>query len=279
MGRTANASLSRENEAIIKAGYYVHPLASTPVILRDAVDASKSRVCSYDPASTERLLNDMSRRGGSTLNTRISVTSETTSAAAARLATHPALAVLNFASARNPGGGYLGGATAQEEDVCRSSALYTTLLAAPDFYAAHKTANGTYSHRVIWSPDVPVYRDPSGNLLESFHTVNFVTAAAPNVASMQQHGVPLGGLRGILKERAARILAVCASHGAKVLVLGAWGCGVFRNDPAMVAGVFKELLEGVFKGVFEEVVFAIYDTSKAQLTMAAFAGEFAANLA
>lgn len=127
---------------------------------------------------------------------------------------------------------------------------------------------------MIWSPDVPVFRDPSGILLPKFYTVNFVTAAAPNVYSMEKHGVSLGGLKGLLRDRAARILAVCAENGARVLVLGAWGCGVFKNDPEMVAEVFKELLEGKFEGVFEEVVFAVYDRSASQGTIAAFRSTF-----
>lgn len=54
------------------------------------------------------------------------------------------------------------------------------------------------------------------------------------------------------------------------LVLGAWGCGVFRNDPRRVAAVFKALLEGLFKNVFAQVTFAIFDSSEEQRTYGAF---------
>src|SRR6202012_1418760 len=91
------------------------------------------------------------------------------------------IAALNFASARNAGGGYLGGARAQEEDLCRVSALYTTLREAPDYYAAHRASKDpAYSHRVVYSPEVPVYRDARYGLLEEPYRVSFLTSPAPN---------------------------------------------------------------------------------------------------
>ncbi|WP_308017339.1 TIGR02452 family protein, partial [Streptomyces griseus] len=72
-------------------------------------------------------------------------------------------AVRSFASARNPGGGYLNGAQAQEEALGRAAALHATLLRAPEYYAHHRAERGAfYTDRVIHSPGVPVFRDDRG---------------------------------------------------------------------------------------------------------------------
>lgn len=278
MSRTAKSALSKENESYIAQGWYPHPVTSAAVDLRTRVNTARRAVMSYDLGAVERILSSTTSPSPS-LPTRLLVTAETSTAAAARLHSEgaPRIAILNFASARNPGGGYLGGATAQEEDICRSSALYTTLLEAPDFYAAHKHADGRYSHRIVYSPTVPVYRSTTSQLLPEPYTVDFITSAAPNVGSLERnHPQYLPEVGGILRERAARILAVCAHHGAHTLVLGAWGCGVFKNRPADVARVFHDLLKpgGAFHGRFESAVFAIYDTSRSQNVMNAFTGEF-----
>jgi uncharacterized protein (TIGR02452 family) len=173
------------------------------------------------------------------------------------------ISVLNFASARNPGGGYLGGAKAQEEDLCRCALLYPCLLQAPDYYSDHRASGDMlYSNRVIWSPDVPVHRGEDGGLLPEPYPVSFLTSPAPNAGEAlkrdrsARHRIP-----EVLHERAGRVLAVAAHHGARRLVLGAWGCGVFRNDPHQVAEAFHAHLasDGVFSSTFEHVLFAVWD--------------------
>lgn len=279
MTRQANLSISSENEAYIKQGWYPHPTSHTAVDLSSAVSASKRATVSYSVEAADRLLSTVSSLPNLNLRTLLSVTAESSTAAAERLQSlgAPRIAVLNFASARNPGGGYIKGAQAQEEDICRSSALYTTLLEAPDFYAPHQRSDGLYSHRMVYSPCVPMYRATTGSLLPAPYTVDFITAAAPNCAALAtNHAHLLPQVPQVLKERAERLLAVCAHHGARTLVLGAWGCGVFRNDPAFVAKVFHDLLKpgGVYYGQFESAVFAIYDTSRSQEVMGAFDKEF-----
>ncbi|MET7336717.1 TIGR02452 family protein [Nonomuraea sp. NPDC005650] len=208
--------------------------------------------------------------------TSFEVTAEGSLQAARRLhlAGAERITVLNFASARNPGGGYLGGAKAQEEDLCRASLLHPCLLNAPDFYAAHRASSDLlYSHRVIWSPDVPVHRDDRGRLLSEPYPVSFLTSPAPNAGQALRHDPGAGPrIRQALHERAGRVLAVAAHHGARQLVLGAWGCGVFRNDPRDVAAAFHAHLAG--GGVFERVVFAVWDRSPESANRAAFADRF-----
>jgi uncharacterized protein (TIGR02452 family) len=196
------------------------------------------------------------------------VTGETTLAAARRLGGD--VACLVFASARNPGGGFLNGAQAQEESLARSSALYPCLRAAGDFYAYHRShADLTYSDRVIYSPAVPVFRDDKGGLLDEPYPVSFLTAAAPNRAALAGDRPDLPS---ILRRRAARVLAVAAAHGHRRLVLGAWGCGVFGNDPAVVAAAFADALGA--GSWFDEVVFAVLDRQPGTPARAAFANLF-----
>ncbi|KAL1408149.1 hypothetical protein Q8F55_004952 [Vanrija albida] len=293
--RARNARISKENEAIIRAGEYRSPGSNARINLAALVTNSKAGVKSYTAGGTGRLLQrwdpsalppsvvsgPSSRASHPVYSTTFEITAETSTQAAERLAAAqaPAIAVLNFASAKHPGGGYLTGATAQEEDLCRSSALYTTLMAARDFYKAHReSSDARYTHRVVWSPDVPVYRDNDYALLPMPYTVSFITVAAPNLVPLIKGDArSLKYIPELLEERAARFLAVAAHHRARTLVLGAWGCGVFQNDPVVVARVFRELLldpKGLFYGAFEKIVFAIYDPSAEQVTMKAFTAAF-----
>ncbi|GLW91922.1 TIGR02452 family protein [Actinokineospora globicatena] len=202
----------------------------------------------------------------------VEVTGESTLAAARRLGGD--VAALVFASARNAGGGFLNGAQAQEESLARSSALYPCLRAAGDFYAYHRAHEElVYSDRVIYSPRVPVFRDDKGTFLPAPYPVTFLTASAPNhgaVARTQPHH--LAKIPEILTRRAARVLQVAAANNHRRLLLGAWGCGVFANDPATVATAFHTALrENPF---FDQVTFAVYDRHPTSPTRTAFTTTF-----
>jgi uncharacterized protein (TIGR02452 family) len=202
----------------------------------------------------------------------VEVTAETTLAAARRLGGEGDVAALVFASARNPGGGFLTGAKAQEEGVARASALYACLRTAEPFYTHHRgDPDLRYSDRVIYSPRVPVFRDDSGALLDRPYLVTFLTAAAPNLgAILRNQPDRAASVPEVLARRAGRVLAVAAAHGHRTLVLGAWGCGVFRNDPATVAAAFAGALAEV--PYFDQVVFAV--PGEGQPTWSAFASVF-----
>ena len=188
------------------------------------------------------------------------------------------VAVLNFASARHPGGGYLTGAKAQEEDLCRKTLLYWCLLAAPDYYAAHERARDPfYSHRLIYSPAVPVIRDNHNRPTAPMITMDVITCAAPNAGVIERYRPELvGRIPAALTERSAAVLEAAARHGARRLVLGAWGCGVFRNDPRQVAAAFRTHLtgDGAYRDVFEHVTFAVLDRSAQQRNLGAFRDAF-----
>jgi uncharacterized protein (TIGR02452 family) len=189
--------------------------------------------------------------------TRVVVANETTLGAARRLTEAGARPLsLNFANGVEPGGGVLHGARAQEEVLCRSSALYLTLDGDP-LYAAHRRGPAYESSDwAILSPDVPVFRHDDGSPLSDPWLASFITCAAPYAPRV---GQPRSG--DLLERRIQRVLAVAHAHAFTTLVLGAWGCGAFANDPARTARDFRAALEATFAGAFREVVFAVTDWS------------------
>ncbi|MFF6772613.1 TIGR02452 family protein [Streptomyces sp. NPDC012637] len=262
-------ALARENERIVAEGRYTAPGGRT-VPLAEQLAAALEGTRLYGPEPVP-VTPDSDR------TTTLRVTGESSLAAARRMLREDAsapVAVLNFASARNPGGGYLNGAQAQEEALCRSSALYGTLLRAPAYYEHHRAERDAfYTDRVIHSPAVPVFRDDRGTLLDEPFAVGFLTSPAPNAGVIQRRTPELAGrVPAALASRAERVLETAAANGYRRLVLGAWGCGVFRNDPAEVAGAFKALLtgDGRFARHFDEVVFGVLDRTRDQGTLGAF---------
>src|SRR6185436_6320983 len=157
---------------------------------------------------------------------------------------------------------FLGGAKAQEEDLARCSALYDCQLTQRAYYDENRACKSLlYTDHIIYSPGVPFFRDDRGALLEEPFLVSIITAPAPNAGAASRVGE--GGrdeLLSVLTARSQKVLAVAAAHGHRTLVLGAWGCGVFRNEPRDVADVFARALElERLRGAFGRVVFAVYD--------------------
>ena len=261
--------LARATEEIVAAGSY-RASDGREVRLAAAIKAARAGTRLYGPGPLDVL------PAPSPLATSFEVTGESSLEAARRLP--GPVAVLNFSSARNPGGGYLNGAQAQEEALCRASALYTCLLGVREFYDHHRTHRDPfYTDRVIHSPEVPVFRDDRGHLLDTPYTAGFLTSAAPNAGVVRRTASGRAAeLPSALASRAERVLETAATEGYRRLVLGAWGCGVFQNDPAMVAAAFRDLLVGGrFDGRFERVVFAVLDRTRGATTRAAFEHTFA----
>ncbi|MFF2352879.1 TIGR02452 family protein [Kitasatospora sp. NPDC058115] len=262
------------NEGIVERGDF-RAAGGELVEVAERLTAARAGTVSYDPAALDALLA-AGGPGPVADPATVEVTAEGSIEAARRLAGAGAgtVGVLNFASARNPGGGYLRGARAQEEDLCRSALLYTCLLEAPDYYEAHRASTDLrYSHRVIVSPDVPVVRGEDGGLLARPYPVTFLTSPAPNAGQLALRTPGGVDVRGVLAERAERVLAVAARHGVRALVLGAWGCGVFRNDPAEVAEAFAYALAR-YGAAFDRVVFAVWDRTPVSPNRAAFEARF-----
>jgi uncharacterized protein (TIGR02452 family) len=276
--RNQRAAMAEETLMILDRGWYELPGAGRVEIADDlARSVAGTRLWAPEEsgqalAGLAGLATEPGGAAGAASGTRIEVTNETSLAAARRLG--DPVGCLNFASAKNPGGGFRGGAQAQEESLARSSGLYRCLTEAPEFYAFHRVQRDLrYSDRMIFSPGVPVFRDDGGALLAEPYPVSFVTAAAPNAGALGAGHPHAPTLPDVLSARAARVLAVFWASGARRLVLGAWGCGVFRNRPAVVAAAFAGHLGpgGAFHSRFEQVTFAVLDRAPGAPTFAAFA--------
>ena len=202
--------------------------------------------------------------------TRVQVANETTLGASRRLVKdgHRPLA-LNYANGEEPGGGFLRGALAQEETLCRSSALYLTLEGDPMYEAHGKRAKSDATDWAIYSPKVPVFRTDAGEELAHPWLLDFLTCAAPYAPHV---GQPESG--NLLQRRIHRVLEIARAYGHSTLVLGAWGCGAFGNDPRRTALDFHGVLAGGYRGAFSDIVFAITDWSTDRRTFGAFRDVF-----
>lgn len=201
------------------------------------------------------------------------------------------IAVLNFASATTPGGGVTKGSSAQEECLCRVSTLYDCISNADmfeKFYKPHRdNLNALHNDDIIYTPNVLVLKnddyityDPSDR-----YYVDIITCAAPNLRDYNvdmfnidkpiEREVSDEELRKIHEQRARRILSVAVSKGVNVLILGAFGCGVFRNSPTVVAEAYKNVLKD-FRKAFDTVEFAVYCTAKDSTNYNAFKQVFSA---
>ncbi len=181
------------------------------------------------------------------------------------------VAVLNMANRSVPGGGVYHGSWAQEEYCFRCSNYFLSLYQFADFalqfgikpreerYPMDRNFGG------VFSPDVTVFRDTEAKgypFIENPWKVNFIAVAAINHPDTIKN--PYGETRiadaliPAVKNKIRTIFNIAALHSMEVLVLGAHGCGAFRNPPHHIAELFREILsEPAYKGRFRKIIFAI----------------------
>lgn len=193
--------------------------------------------------------------------------------------------VLNFANPVNPGGGVRRGARAQEEDLCRTSSLILSLEShKASKYYKYNTALDSYmgSDGIIITPKVEIIKDSTGELLDESIIISVMTCAAPMIAY---------GIEGMTEEeyqemfckRISGMLRVATYMGYKYLVLGAFGCGAFKNDAKIVSDLFyKSLKEFKFNGMseaelFKRIDFAVLSRSAEQYNYKEFFRNFGGN--
>lgn len=268
--------VAQQTLEIIERGAYVAGDGEL-VELADDIEAAIGGTLLYTPRQLDALLYRRDGEGGRPL---IEVTDELTQEAARRLTLDEGcehVVLLNFASAKNAGGGFINGAKAQEEDLARASALYPCMLEARTYYDANRSCDHlVYTDHMIWSPDVPFFRVHARELLDRPFLASVITAPAPNAGALDREWpAELAGTtyEDALRKRAGKVLALAEDRGHRILLLGAWGCGVFRNDPELVADAFGRWLESSrFAGSFDRVVFAVWGRDPANTE--AFARRF-----
>ena len=236
-----------------------------------AVESSKRQTRLYE-AGNVPVYPDRVKTG------KTAVSKSRTFEAAVRLAKqYPGkkIAVLNFASASHPGGGVRHGSRAQEESLCRCSTLYPTLTQDflwKQYYEVNRAArNVIHTDACIYSPGIVICKSdtdwPERLPQADWCTVDVITCAAPNLRyePANQYNPETGEsvvilpdeLQRIHEQRARQILAVAAVNGADILVLGAFGCGAFRNDPNAVAKAYDNVIKE-HPQAFDLIEFAIY---------------------
>ncbi len=259
--RNQRRSIAEQTLAILEAGEYTTP-SGKQVSIREAQAFAEQYTRVYSPEASDQILAKW-QGGNQAHQTQFKVVPSTTLNAVRELlqAGQEEIFCLNFASAKNPGGGFLGGSQAQEESIARASGLYPCLLnQGAEYYEVNrKTFGGLYTDYMIYSPRVPVFKEESGQNAEEVILTSILTAPAVNAGALRRNeGDQSAEVEAAMRRRIAKVLAIALEQGHRHLVLGAWGCGVFRNDPQDIARYFREVIDGQFTGSFESIVFAVY---------------------
>lgn len=276
-GRGSRSGIAKDTLQCCERGFIEVSESHERVDIGDQIEHARSNTETLLPNDLRALMRDAVRvsedASASKFETVVEFAQETTLVAASRLceslqnaenAENPDsdgderrfCAILNFASAKNPGGGFLGGASAQEESLARSSALYVCIKDS-EMYRINRGENMrlVYNDVAVYSPRVPFFKLDSGATVAPFRA-GVLTMPAPNGGCLRR-GVSRAELSAAVARRVNAVLAMAAAHGHTHLVLGAYGCGVFKNDVASVALHFYRALNGVFRGRFARVRFAI----------------------
>jgi uncharacterized protein (TIGR02452 family) len=165
------------------------------------------------------------------------------------------IAIVNFASPSKPGGDFLAGRRGQEESLARASALYPTIVNQSEMYRyALANTSPLGSDYMIYSPDVPFFREDSGELMEQPFLVSVITASAVQASKCAGRPELEQQIRETMKKRIRKIIHLAILHGHRILSIGAFGCGSFGNDPYAIAQIEKELLVDEGLGQFFDVI-------------------------
>eukprot|EP01084_Bolivina_argentea_P278694 476232_1 len=290
LSRNDCASIASETVSIAKKGYYkiyksgtdkqinigsVQYKAQNNAILYHHND-NLYKFCDFNSKKTKyNLFNNM----------KIEIINQTTLNGCYELAMDVNISnpvALNFASARNPGGGFLKGSNAQEESIARNSGLYHTLIKyEKEFYEYHKyhCKSMLYSHSMIYSPNVPIFRDDNSNLLNNYYMSSFISSPAVNCKQfMRKCGNGNNKHKNdgnmivlnTMKYRIDKILDIAVKYNHDSIILGAFGCGVFGNDASVVSDLFGMLLSTKYKFRFKRIRFSILKMKENDKTFTQF---------
>ena len=261
MGRNENIAIFRDTETMCRT----HPRLKSSISFSRA---NQKLILEGDEVSAPRC--DGGAMG------QLVVSPKRTFEAASAYARTMKTCVLNFASASNPGGGVVNGSSAQEEALCRCSTLYFNLNTSEmwnGFYSPHRAAHDPiHNDDIIYTPRVTVFKSdtsfPSALPETDWYELDVITCAAPNLREHPSNSMNSGDgarriqlapgeLRRLHEKRLSRILDVAAANGEEAIVLGAFGCGAFRNDPRVVSAAAAAVMPH-YRMRFKVIEFAIY---------------------
>jgi len=260
VNQSALRTIATETITISKGGKYLPAKGNVPVDISDAIAACVKNTRIISPEDITGLTG---LSGGATNSAiaRVEVVSLTTLDAAQALMkeTGRTPAILNFASAKHPGGGFKNGTMSQEEDIAYRSTLYVALSSKPEYYkeSLSNLFNGIYFDKVVYTNGLIIIRDGDYNLSEPW-LCDCVTAPAPNRGEALKHGVSETKIATAMERRVDMVIRSLVLNGNRDIVLGAFGCGVFKNLPEPVAECFhKALFRDGLIAHFDRVLFAI----------------------
>jgi uncharacterized protein (TIGR02452 family) len=272
MKQSTRIETAKRTLEVLDKGQYEHN--DTPVNVKSGVKNNIEKTYTISPDNWEKILEESTVKKvklGYETNTQMWNCS--TIKAIEKSNKELKTAVLNFASAKNPGGGFLGGASAQEESLARSSSLYASQTKNWEMYEYNRSQSTfLYSDYMIYSPETLFWFDDNGYTFETPLVVDVITSPAPNKGAMLQHDRKneMAQIETVFKSRIEKVLALAVVNNIESIILGAWGCGVFRNESSEVAKYFKEVIESNFKNSFKEITYAIYDSSEKKANYLAF---------
>jgi uncharacterized protein (TIGR02452 family) len=268
MNKAQNINMAKETLHILRVGFYISE-NNNVVNIKDQIEASIKNSILYEPDSEIEHINLGEDGNNPDFDTKIEVTDESTLSAAFRLKKegYNKVALLNFASAKNPGSEFEKGTDSQESRLCRSSALYPCLKQFDKMYKHNiKLHNGVYSNYMIFSKSVPVFRNAEeGTLLDTPYFISMISAPPVNAGQIIDNKGEEA--KGIINEamiiRIEKILAVALLNKQEALVLGAFGVGFQRNKAQDVAEYFRLLIreDKRYNRAFKKIVFAVFDES------------------
>lgn len=190
--------------------------------------------------------------------------------------------VLNFANPHRPGGGIRAKPGTQEEHLCVKTTLLCSLeteKAWPFYQINLDCGTQAQTDTILYSPNTLVIRNSDLTLRADPFPIAVMTVSAPVASRMEPEELPY--LEQILRSRIYAMIRTAMEEGYRRLVLGAWGCGNFGNDPDLVAELFYRILrepvsaDGVCRGdCFDEIMMAVFDSSEEQLRYRSFARYF-----
>lgn len=273
-------AMAKETLEIMRRGYYEpktndgagQKTEKRQIIIKEDMEQSVRCSILITPAEGEKILEKYNICAGCPLpETRVENISTVEAVRILAVEGKTDIGVLNFASAKNPGGGFLNGAKAQEESLTVSGTLYPTLTAHEEYYRENRAYRSMmYLDYGIYSPGVVLFRDGDFRLTETPVKASVLSMPAVNMGQVILKREDREEAKRVMRRRMKLVLGIFAEQKAKHLVLGAYGCGVFRNDPGEVAAWWQELLEGGMGQYFESVFHAVLDHSKGQCCIRAF---------